>query len=236
MGQGVVDDDLHQGDGDLVHAAADAHAERLQVIAQVRAEVLPAEADCPEFPQVAHSQRKGEELAQHGGQGRSEYAPVAGEDENGIEDCVGSGAGHHAEHGVFGASVRPDQVAHAVGDDEEGHSQQGDARILQGVGQHVRRGAEDLQKRFQQKLTQSGVDQSGHGHQDHTVSGDFGRLVRLLLPQTEGEAGGAPDAHQQCDGKADGGEGVGHVGGGVAQVAYALADKDLIHNVVQGTD
>lgn len=52
---------------------------------------------------------------------------------DGIDDC----SGHHTEHGIFGVSVRPDEIAHAVGENEKGHPDQGDAGILSGIGQYL---------------------------------------------------------------------------------------------------
>ena len=53
--------------------------------------------------------------------------------------------------------------------------------------------------------------------------------------QIQVEAGGAAHADEQRNGQADGGQRIGHVGGGVAQIPHALADEDLVHDVVQGT-
>ena len=187
-------------------------------------------------PQVPHRQEEGEDLAQDSGQRRAEHAPVEGKDEDGVQDGVGDGSRHHAGHGVAGAAVRPDQVADAVGEDQEGHADEGDACVLLGVGHHLVGGAENPQQRGEEHLSQKEVKQPRRGHEDDPVPGNFRRLLRVFPSQAEGEPCRAAHADQQRDGQADGGQGVGHIGGSVAQVSHALADENLIHNVVQGAN
>lgn len=49
----------------------------------------------------------------------------------------------------------------------------------------------------------------------------------------KGEAGGTANADQKGDGQANGGQGIGYIGGGISQIPYTLADKDLIYNIVR---
>ena len=52
-----------------------------------------------------------------------------------------------------GLPVCPDQIADAVGQNEERHPQQGDPGILLGIGQDLLRGPEHPQQRRQAALT-----------------------------------------------------------------------------------
>ena len=160
---------------------------------------------------------------------------MAQEDEHRVENGVDDGAQQHADHGIAGAAVGADQVAGGVGHDQQRHTHGGDAGVGQGVGHHAVGAAEQPQqhggKQFQQHhVAKAQHHHHGHGGAHHTAGG--------LLPagaQIQVEVGGAAHADEQGDGQADGGQRIGHVGGGVAQVTHALADEDLVHDVVQGT-
>ena len=73
---------------------------------------------------------------------------------------------------------------------------------------------------------------SGTSQQNDTVSHQPGRLLRLLLSQADGKPRGAADTQQQGNGQTYGRQRIGYIGGRIAQISHALADKDLIHNVI----
>ena len=69
------------------------------------------------MPQIAQGKEKGKDLPQNGCQGGAKDSPVKNEDKYRVKDGVDNGPGHHTEHGIFGASVCPDKIAYAVGED-----------------------------------------------------------------------------------------------------------------------
>ena len=128
------------------------------------------------------------------------------------------------------------QGAEGLGDDEKGQAQGGDAGVALGVGQHVGGGAKEPEQLPQKQLDQHGVGNAQHGGKGDGVPGDAGGFFLLPPAQVEGEAGGAAGGDEQPDGQGNGGEGVRHIGGGVAKVPHPPADEHLVHDVVKGTD
>ena len=233
VGQGVVQDNLNQGNGHLVDAAADSHIEGAQTVPQIQNKALPGYADGLEMPQIPHRHKKGEELPQDGGQCGAEHPPFHPEDKHRVQDGVDDGARQHAKHGIPGASVRPNQVADAVGQDKKGHAQQHNPCVLLGVGQNLLGGAEHPQKGREEGLPDHKVEHARPGHQQNAVARQPGGLVRFPFAQVKGEPRGAADAQQQRNGQADGGERIGHIGGRIAQIPYPLANKNLVHNIIE---
>ena len=138
--QRVVQHDLNNRNGDLVQAAARPHVESSECIPHLNFEAVFCQRNGPKVPQVAKCQQKGEDLSQNRGQCRSKNAPLKREDENGVQNGVGDGSGHHAYHGIFGAAIGPNQIADAVCQDQKRHPQQRDSRILSGKRHHFIRG------------------------------------------------------------------------------------------------
>ena len=96
------------------------------------------------MPQIPYGKKEGEELPQDGCQGSAKDSPAKDKDKYRVKDGIDDCPGHHTEHGIFGVSVRPDEIAHAVGENEKGHPDQGDAGILPGIGQYLRGCPEQL--------------------------------------------------------------------------------------------
>lgn len=157
------------------------------------------------------------------------------EDENRVEDGVDDSAYEHADHGIFRASVCARQIAHAVCDDEKGHAKRYDAGIGLRVGHDVGRRPEGGQKRRHEELYEDCVQDAEDNHHTDAVPDDSLRDILFPCAQVERESGGAPDADEERDGKADRGEGIGDVCGGVSEVADALSDENLVHDIVKRT-
>ena len=236
VGQGVVHDDLHQRDGHLVEAVAHAEAGGLHTFPGAQPQAGALQPDALEPTHIGDGRQEGEKLPDDGGPRGSRYTKVKGKNEQRVQNRVDDGADQCAGHGVFGAAVRQNQLAHAGGNDLEGHAQGDDSGVGGGVRHDGGRRAEGRQKGREKQLYQDGVDHAEDHHHADAVSGN---LCRVLLPprsQVEGKAGGASDADEQGDGQTDGGQRIGDVGGGVSQIADALSDEDLIYNIIEGTD
>ena len=72
-------------------------------------------------------------------------------DKQRVQAGVDDGSGHHDDHRISGAAVRPDQIAESVGGDQKRKSQCGDPRVGQGIGKYLFRGTEGDQDRFQEQ-------------------------------------------------------------------------------------
>ena len=73
------------------------------------------------MPQIPYGKKEGEELPQDGCQGSAKDSPAKNKDKYRVKDGIDDCSGHHTEHGIFGVSVCPDEIAHAVGENEKGH-------------------------------------------------------------------------------------------------------------------
>ena len=233
VGQGVVHDDLYQRDGHLVEAVAHAKAGSLHAFPGTQAQAGTLQPDALEPADIGDGRQEGKKLSDDGGPCGPRYAHVKGKDEQRVQNGVDDGADQRTGHGVFGAAVRQNQFAHAGGNDLEGHAQGNDPGVGGGVGHDCGRRAEGRQKGCEKQLHQNGVDHAEDHHHADAVSGD---LCRVFLPsrsQIEGKAGGASDADEQGDGQTDGGQGIGDVGGGVAQITDALSDENLVYDIIE---
>ena len=89
---------------------------------------------------------------------------------------------------------------------------------------------------MQKELYQQRIEDAQDRHHGDGVAHHPGGLLRLPCAQGERKAGGTSDADEQDDGQTDGGQGIGHIGGRIAQIAHTLPNEDLVHNVVQRAD
>ena len=159
----------------------------------------------------------------------------AAEDENRVKDCIGNCAGNHTEHGVFGASVCPNEIAQTICDNKKRHSQERDSRILAGIWQHIRSGAKNSQQGIQEAFSYDSVEDSGYHHQHNAAASDFCSLLRFILSQVQGKPGGTANSNQKGNRQTNCGEGIGYICGCVAKITYPLPNKNLINNIVYGT-
>lgn len=91
-------------------------------------------------------------------------------------------------------------------------------------------------RRCQKDFTHSQIKDACPKHQNNAVSYKAGRPFRLLFSKIYGKLRGTADPQKQGYHKADGGQWVRHIGGGIAQVADSLPDKNLVHDVIKRTD
>lgn len=77
--------------------------------------------------------------------------------QNQIDEAADEGAGH----GKIRASIGPDQVGTAGGQDYKGETEGRDGSVGPGVSQDICRGSEKLQKRVQKKEDQKAESDSG---------------------------------------------------------------------------
>lgn len=234
IGQGIVQHDLHKCDSHLVQAVAHTQRGCCQALPGDKAYILSLQFNVLKFPYIPHSGHKGADLTDDRGPGSACHAPVKSKDEQRVQDGVDHGPYEHACHGIFGAAVRPGQVAHAVGHDEEGHAQRSDPCIVYGVGHHICRGPEGKQKGMQEQLYQHRINDSEDHHHADAVPHHPARFVLLPRPQVEGETRGAADTDEKSDGKTDRGERIGHIGGRISQITNPLSYEDLVHDIVEG--
>ena len=136
-----------------------------------------------EVPGIADGHEEGHELSGHGGPGRPRHPPVEEENADGIQNGVDDRPHQHAGHGIFGASIRPGQIAHGIGDDEQGHAQAGDAGIADGIGHDVLCSPEGGEQRLQKELDHHRVGQPEEHHHADGVAHGLGRPLRVPLPQ-----------------------------------------------------
>ena len=178
--------------------------------------------------QVADHHQAGEDLPQDGGQGRALHPHAQGIQEEEVQHDVGSHPHGRAQKGILGAAVSPDQQGSPGGEQQEGDAQGGDTQVGFGQGEHLLVGPEEVQDRHRKH--------QGHSHQDHAADHQHGdaaapiaqRLPGLPLALEDVKMHGSADAEKQGHRPADHGDGRGHGGGGVAQVADPLADKHLV--------
>lgn len=126
MRERVIQYDLDQCDSQLIDTAADSCIKRAQVIPGLQSKTGPGQFHSAEMPQIPQGKKEREKLTQNGGQRCAEYAPIQYKNENGVQNGIYNGSGHHAEHGIFWAAVCPDQVADTVGQNKEWHTDQYD--------------------------------------------------------------------------------------------------------------
>ena len=235
VGEGVVQNDLYQRDPHLVQAVAHPQGSSPEGSLKVQAHIGKPYFHRFEPADVGDGCQEGEELADNGGPGGSCHAQIKKENEDGIQDGVGNGADQHTGHGITGASVRPDQVAHAGGDHLEGHAKGDDPGIGLRIGEIGRCGAERQQKGMEEYLGQYRVEDAKCEHHGDPVSHHGFCFFLFASPQVKGELRGAPDADEKGDGKADGCEGIRDIGCRISQISHALADEDLVYDIVERT-
>lgn len=161
---------------------------------------------------------------------------VKAEDEQRVQHGVEDRAGQGTEHGIGGAAVGADQIAASGGKGEQRQAEGGDAGIGEGVGKHIRRSAEGQQQgTAEQEGDRAQTDaQESQNHQARARH--LAGAVLMTGAEIQIEIGRGTNAHEQGDRSGDVVEGKGHIGGGIAQKADPLPDKDLIYNVIQGGD
>lgn len=235
-GEGVVHGDLHQGHSELIEAGARPQGGHTADIPRPGPQQLPGEAEGPEVEEVAQGHGGREQLAQHGGQGGPLHAHIQGKDENIVQNGVEDGPRHLAGHRVGGTAVGPDELAGGGGKDNQGVAQGGDTGVGQGKGAVLIGGPEEGEQGLQEKAHQNRQGQPAQDHNAQAGARNVGGLLRPPLSHTQVEVGRASHAQQQGQGGTDGDQGKGDVGGRVAHHAHALADKNLVHNVVHGAD
>ena len=186
--------------------------------------------------QIDRRHHKGGHLPDHRSDGSTLYPHMKNKDKDRVQNHVKDRADDHGKHGVFGAAIRTD---HGIDGGRYHHKRQTEANdeaILQGQRPQQVGCAEEGQDRVDEQQEHHSQDDADHGHQGNRVAHALLGHVHLALTQLQAQKGRAAvaDHHSQCQG--NDGDGKHHIGGAVAQVAYAPADKDLVYDVVQGID
>ena len=85
--------------------------------------------DVTKMPCITQRQCKREKLPNHRCPSSTGDPQLKHKNEDGVEHCVNDSTQNHAAHRIFRASVCARQVAHTVHDNQQRHSQRGNARI-----------------------------------------------------------------------------------------------------------
>ena len=150
--------------------------------------------------------------------------------QNQIDEAADEGAGH----GKIRASIGPDQVGTAGGQDYKGETEGRDGSVGPGVSQDICRGSEKLQKRVQKKEDQKAESDPEREHEENGISDKVLCLLGLFPAHGKIEVGRAADAEEQGDRGAGDGQGESDVGGSVSLHADAVADEELVYHIVEG--
>ncbi len=151
---------------------------------------------------VEPKDEKAHKLAEDGGQGGSRHPHIEapGEDENRVQDHVQDTAGGDAHHGVGSASRETKQVIEAQGSHHVGSTDENVPGIVHGKGTDGVGSAQQIHKRFQEKLPQKGKAEP-HEHPGEEAGGGHGlSLLPLLLAQQPGGGVSRPVAEGKADG------------------------------------
>ena len=96
--------------------------------------------------------------------------------------------------------------------------------------------AGSCQQREHENFYKNRVNNTKCKHHADPVSDNFFGCLFFSRAQMEGETGGASDSDQERNGEADRCQRIGDIRGGIAEISYTLSDKDLIDDIIQGTD
>ena len=158
---------------------------------------VQGQVHCLKPGQVTDHHETGYKLAYDGCQSGSGHSHVESKYKQGIQYGVDHSAGQGTHHRVPGASVRPDEIGAACGQDQEGKTKGCDPCIGKGIVQHVRCGAEqDHHGAQEQSDGQTQDDTDGKKHEDRVASIPLS-LLPVPPPHGQVKIGGAADpAHQ----------------------------------------
>ena len=227
---------MNQCDRHLIDAAADPHVKRAQIVPRPQPKAGLGQFNGAEVPQIPQGQDEGQKLPQYSGQSCAKHTPAQAKNKDRIQNGIHDSSRYHTEHRIPGTSIRPDQVADAVGQNQERHAQQHDFRILPGKGYHLSRCSKHLQKRHQESFGQDKIKHPRSGHQNNAVSHQLSSPFPFFFSQVDGKTGGTADPQQQGNGKTDRRQRVGHISGRIAQIANTLTNKYLVHDIVKRAD
>ena len=176
--------------------------------------MLPSQGNGVKAPgEIPGHLAAGKDLPDDGGQGRPSHAHSQAHDKQRVQPGVDDRTGEGADHGHLGAAVGPDQVSAAGGEHQEGEPQRGDAHIGPGIGQHLVRRPESPQQRGEKNLRDNAQHNSAHKQRRRRIAHIVGGPLPLSPAHGQVEGGGAADAEQQPQGRAQGGQGEGHICG-----------------------
>ena len=232
----VVQRDLHQGGEHLGEQTGKAQGQNAAGQRPSGTQCVPPDMDRFKVAQVAQAQAAGYHLPDHRGDPGPHHAHFQRENEDGVQDQVDDGSRHHALHHVLGRAVRPDDGGKRGTEQLEGDAPGDGTHIGQrfGVGSH-RRAKEHHNLRGKDAADQGGQQAAGYNEGECMADGVV-RLPLFLPPQAQADIGGAAVSQQQGHGVDQDGQRERNVGGRHTRDAHALADEDLVHDVVEIVD
>ncbi len=158
------------------------------------------------------------------------------EDKNRIENYIDGGAGHHAFHRVFRRTVGPNHGGEGGTDELKGKADGDGPEVGEGFVVGRVRGAEKPHDPRREQGADDGHDEAAHDDPGNPVAEDAIRRILVFSPQTQADVGGAAVAEHEGHGVHEDGDGKGHVYRGHAGDSRALANKDLIDDVIEVID
>ena len=186
--------------------------------------------------QVAHSQDGGDDLTSNGSQSRTGNTPLQHKNRNGVQDHIQNAAHQGRQHSKFRTAIRPDNGVKAVCHDIKGDADDNNIEIIDGIGEIVLCGTKSRQnhipKQDKQHHQHRTADQQQGDRVAHTAVGALG--IMLALANTQKSCTAVTNHQGYC--QRDDRDGKDHIGCTVAQISYAPANENLVHNIVQGRD
>lgn len=171
-------------------------------------------------------------VAQYGGEGGSCHIPGKYQDEQGVQPNVGQGAQTVGNHGLPSCAVRADHVGEHVVEHDEGRAEGNDPQVGDGVGQGVCVCAQSLADGGDGQVDHSQKEQS----KDKRGIAAEGRvlfyLIRIFLPQSQGDGRTAAAAKQGAQPGQDGKHRTAERDGGNFSRVAGLADEEGVSHIV----
>ena len=171
-----------------------------------------------------------------GRDGRTLNAPVEDENINRVKYGIECRANEHAVHGHARMAVGTCEVGQHDTDEVKRGTQQDDARIVYGIGHDVLGRTEQRQNGLQKDQTERHEHKAECDGEAECVIERLTGFVLVLLTQSNGGVRRAARTDHGTEGEQNGHQRKGNRRRGVAQIADALTNKNLVDNVINGVN
>ena len=230
--QDIVDDsDDH--DGHLRQKAGRAQCHDLLQQPPFQPETAEGQAERPASGQIGRTDAEADKLSQNGGIRRALDAHVQCENGHRVTDDIQHRPRQHGSHGVLGTAIRTDNGGHRILCKGQRYHRINDESIVVGQCQICVSRANQPKEAVSPDVADENERRTAQKGAEDAVAHAAVNVFGFVFPQGYAESRRRAVAEEQRNAPADDCDREDHTCGGIAQVAHAVAHKNLVNDVIQ---